>query len=45
MTVTVLLLPVAIILKNVLKNRFLEVLFGMVAVAIVCVGHLINAIV
>ncbi len=44
MAVTALSLPEAIILKNVLKNRLLAVFFGIVAVAIVCVGYLFNAI-
>jgi len=44
MAVTALSLPEAIILKNVLKNRLLAVYFGIVAVAIVGVGYLFNAI-
>lgn len=44
MAVTALSLPEAIILKNVLKNRLLVVFFGTVAVAIVFVGYLFNAI-
>ena len=44
MAVTALSLPEAIILKNVLKNRLLFTFFGIVAVAIVCVGYLFNAI-
>ena len=44
MAVTALSLPEAIILKNVLKNRLLAVFFGVVALAIVCVGYLFNAI-
>ncbi|MDD2272099.1 MAG: permease [Desulfuromonadaceae bacterium] len=44
MAVTALSLPEAIILKNVLKNRLLVVFFGTVAVAIICVGYLFNAI-
>ncbi len=44
MAVTALSVPEAIILKNVLKNRLLAVFFGIVAVAIVCVGYLFNAI-
>jgi uncharacterized protein len=44
MAVTALSLPEAIILKNVLKNRLLGVFFGTVAVAIVMVGYLFNAI-
>lgn len=44
MAVTALSLPEAIILKNVLKNRLLVVFFGIVAVSIVCIGYLFNAI-
>lgn len=44
MAVTALSLPEAIILKNVLKNRLLAVFFGIVALAIVGVGYLFNAI-
>lgn len=44
MAVTALSLPEAIILKNVLKNRLLAVFFGTVAVAIIMVGYLFNAI-
>ncbi|HEX5772696.1 MAG TPA: permease [Geomobilimonas sp.] len=44
MAVTALSLPEAIILKNVLKTRLLSVFFGTVAVAIVIVGYLFNAI-
>ncbi|MBW4057323.1 MAG: permease [Proteobacteria bacterium] len=44
MAVTALSFPEAIILKNVLKNRLLAVFFGTVAVAIVLVGYLFNAI-
>ncbi len=44
MAVTALSLPEAIILKNVLKNRLLAVFFGIVALAIVCVGYLFNAV-
>ena len=44
MEVTALSLPEAIILKNVLKNRLLVVFFGIVALAITCVGYLFNAI-
>jgi len=44
MAVTALSLPEAIILKNVLKNRLLAVFFGIVALSIVCVGYLFNAI-
>ena len=43
MAVTALSLPEAIILKNVLKTRLLVVFFGTVAVAIVIVGYLFNA--
>lgn len=44
MAVTALSLPEAIILKNVLKNRLLAVFFGTVALAIIGVGYLFNAI-
>lgn len=44
MAVTALSLPEAIILKNVLKNRLLAVFFGIVALAIICVGYLFNVI-
>ncbi len=44
MAVTALSFPEAVILKNVLKNRLLAVFFGTVAVAIVIVGYLFNAI-
>ena len=44
MAVTALSLPEAIILKNVLKNRLLATFFGIVAMAIVIVGYLFNAI-
>jgi uncharacterized membrane protein YraQ (UPF0718 family) len=44
MAVTALSLPEAIILKNVMKTRLLAVFFGTVAVAIVFVGYLFNAI-
>lgn len=44
MAVTALSLPEAIILKNVLKNRLLALFFGVVALAIICVGYLFNAI-
>jgi len=44
MAVTALSLPEAIILKNVLKMRLLLTFFGIVAVAIICVGYLFNAI-
>ena len=44
MAVTALSLPEAIILKNVLKTRLLATFFGTVAMAIVLVGYLFNAI-
>lgn len=44
MAVTALSLPEAIILKNVLKLRLLLTFFGIVAVAIVGVGYLFNAL-
>ena len=44
MAVTALSLPEAIILKNVLKTRLLLTFFGIVAVAIIGVGYLFNAI-
>ncbi len=44
MAVTALSLPEAIILKNVLKMRLLLTFFGIVAVAIICVGYLFNAV-
>jgi uncharacterized membrane protein YraQ (UPF0718 family) len=44
MAVTALSLPEAIILSNVLKRPLLAVFFGTVAVAIVIVGYLFNAI-
>lgn len=44
MAVTALSLPEAIILKNVLKMRLLLTFFGIVAVAIIGVGYLFNAI-
>ena len=44
MAVTALSFPEAVILKNVLKMRLLLVFFGIVAVAIVGVGYLFNAI-
>jgi len=44
MAVTALSLPEAIILKNVLKNRLLFTFFGIVAVAIICIGYVFNAI-
>ncbi|GAB4295681.1 MAG: permease [Desulfuromonadia bacterium] len=44
MAVTALSLPEAVILKNVLKNRLLVVFFTTVAIAIIGVGYLFNAI-
>lgn len=44
MAVTALSLPEAIILSNVLKKPLLAVFFGTVAVAIIIVGYLFNAI-
>jgi len=44
MAVTALSLPEAIILKNVLKTRLLITFFGIVAVAIIMIGYLFNAI-
>lgn len=44
MAVTALSLPEAIILSNVLKRRLLLTFFGIVAMAIVCVGYLFNII-
>ena len=44
MAVTALSFPEAVILKNVMKSRLLAVFFGTVAVAIVFVGYLFNAI-
>ncbi len=44
MAVTALSLPEAIILKNVLKTKLLLTFFGIVAVAIIGVGYLFNAI-
>jgi uncharacterized membrane protein YraQ (UPF0718 family) len=44
MAVTALSLPEAIILKNVLKTRLLLTFFGIVAVAIIGVGYLFNAL-
>ena len=44
MAVTALSLPEAIILKQVLKMRLLLTFFGIVAVAIIIVGYLFNAI-
>ena len=44
MAVTALSFPEAVILKNVLKIRLLLIFFGIVAVAIIAVGYLFNAI-
>jgi uncharacterized protein len=44
MAVTALSLPEAIILSNVLKKPLLATFFGIVALAIVCVGYLFNAL-
>jgi hypothetical protein len=44
MAVTALSLPEAVILKKVLKIRLLLIFFGVVAVAIIAVGYLFNAI-
>lgn len=44
MAVTALSLPEAVILKNVLKTRLLATFFGIVAMAIIAVGYLFNAI-
>jgi uncharacterized membrane protein YraQ (UPF0718 family) len=44
MAVTALSFPEAVILKNVMKYRLLAVFFGTVAVSIVFVGYLFNAI-
>jgi uncharacterized membrane protein YraQ (UPF0718 family) len=44
MAVTALSFPEAVILKNVLKIRLLLVFFGIVAVAIIGVGYLFNAV-
>ena len=44
MAVTALSFPEAVILKNVLKMRLLLVFFGIVALAIIGVGYLFNAI-
>ncbi|MCM0083167.1 permease [Geomonas sp. Red32] len=44
MAVTALSFPEAVILKNVLKARLLATFFGIVAVAIIVVGYLFNAI-
>jgi len=45
MAVTALSLPEAVILKNVLKMRLLLTFFGIVAIAIILVGYLFNAII
>lgn len=44
MAVTALSLPEGIILSNVLKKPLLATFFGIVALAIVCVGYLFNAL-
>jgi uncharacterized membrane protein YraQ (UPF0718 family) len=44
MAVTALSFPEAVILKNVLKMRLLLIFFGIVAIAIIGVGYLFNAI-
>ncbi len=44
MAVTALSLPEAIILSNVLKKPLLATFFGIVALSIMCVGYLFNAI-
>ena len=44
MAVTALSFPEAVILKNVLKMRLLATFFGIVAVSIIIVGYLFNAI-
>ena len=44
MAVTALSLPEAVILSNVLKKPLLATFFGIVALAIVCVGYLFNVI-
>jgi len=44
MAVTALSFPEAVILKNVLKTRLLITFFGIVAIAIIFVGYLFNAI-
>lgn len=44
MAVTALSLPEAVILSNVLKRRLLLTFFGIVAVAIILVGYLFNAL-
>ncbi len=45
MAVTALSLPEAIILKQVLKPKLLAVYFGIVAVAIICIGYFFNLII
>jgi len=45
MAVTALSLPEAIILKQVLKPKLLAVYFGIVALAIICIGYLFNMII
>jgi hypothetical protein len=45
MAVTALSLPEAIILKQVLKPKLLAVYYGIVALAIICVGYLFNMII
>jgi len=45
MAVTALSLPEAIILRKVMKPRLLAIYFGIVALAIVCVGYLFNAVI
>lgn len=44
MSVTAISLPEAVILKNVLKMRLLYTFFGVVAIGIIIVGYLFNAI-
>jgi uncharacterized membrane protein YraQ (UPF0718 family) len=44
MAITALSLPEAIILSNVLKKPLLATFFGIVSLAIVCIGYLFNAI-
>lgn len=44
MSVTAISLPEAVILKNVLKMRLLYTFFGIVAIGIIIVGYLFNAI-
>jgi uncharacterized membrane protein YraQ (UPF0718 family) len=45
MAVTALSLPEAIILRKVMKPRLLVIYFGIVALAIVFVGYLFNAVI